>query len=88
MAMFCSFSGEQHKVRDVAPVTHYLRHQCTRCKYYAIFELCEQCAKEIEEYLHAHDRWDWWPDNRTFCPRCSYVEFAKKVWTVYENKEE
>lgn len=84
MSMFCKMKGNKHYTRDVAPVTHYLRHACRYCSYHAIFELCAPCAQHYGAYAR-DSRYNY---NTTWCPQCGASTYAKLVWTVYENKVE
>lgn len=43
MSMFCKMKGNKHFTRDVAPITHYLRHACIYCSYHAI----SSCAHPV-----------------------------------------
>lgn len=82
MSMFCKMKENKHFTRDVAPITHYLRHACIYCSYHAIFELCASCAEEYGQYAR-DSRYNY---NLTMCPKCDNNGYARKVWTVYENK--
>ena len=86
-SMFCEMVGLGHGPRNINPVTHYVRHACTACSYYAIFGMCRSCAKTFENYVSVEGMRQFYP-NGTFCPKCDYVTAAHKVWTIYESKEE
>lgn len=86
-SMFCEMVGLGHGPRNINPVTHYVRHACTTCKYYAIFGMCRGCAKHFENYVDTTGMQQWYP-NKTRCPRCNYKAPAHEVWSIYESKEE
>ena len=76
--MFCEIAGQGHPRQNIRKATHYLRHQCTRCSYFAVFEMCDACADVFKSYLKN----DF---NETWCPKCQVSVAAVKVWTVYES---
>jgi hypothetical protein len=73
----CDMSRD-HALR---PVTHYLRHQCTNCRYHQIFSLCAQCADQCKAYIG--DIGDKFSYNLTFCPKCWKYDRVNEVWLVY-----
>jgi hypothetical protein len=85
--MFCEMVGLGHGPHNIEKVTHYVRHACNHCSYYAVFGMCDACSKVFREYIRTDGMREFYP-NKTFCPKCKRRTRAHEVWTVYESVEE
>jgi predicted RNA-binding Zn-ribbon protein involved in translation (DUF1610 family) len=82
MSMFCEIAGQGHPVRNLEPITHYVRHSCPRCGHMSITGMCTACAKVFRAYIDKG--WGAY----TWCPKCKRSMEANLAWTLYESVAE